>query len=182
MADEKNEVQEQEQEGSKASGGAGKLVTILVLLNTLLILVGGGYFMFIKKPPVPQVINKDADNKKKEKKEKVEEDDEDNKEFGESHEYKGIIVNLNEPGGSRMLKISIVFEFKTKNKKLKSALTKRESQIRSTIIMYLSGLSYTQTTGSANKELILKTIKKKVNSVLTEGKIRKVFFKEFVVQ
>ena len=182
MADEKKDAPEQVEE-SKSSGGSGKLVTILVVLNTLLILAGGGYFMFIKKDPPPQIINKDSTKKKEVKKEKKEDEDEgDTKEFGESHEYKGIIVNLNEPGGNRMLKISIVFEFKAKKKKLKEALTKREAQIRSEIIMYLSGLSFNQTTGSANKELILKTIKKKVNSVLTEGKIRKVFFKEFVVQ
>jgi len=181
MADENVDVQEQQAEENN-SGGGGKLVTILVILNTLLILAGGGYFMFIKKDPPPQIINKAMDKKAKDNKKKVEEEDEDTKEFGDSHEYKGVIVNLNEPGGSRMLKISIVFEFKAKKKKLKDALTKREAQIRSTIIMYLSGLSYVQTTGSANKELILKTIKKKVNSVLTEGKVRKVFFKEFVVQ
>jgi flagellar FliL protein len=182
MADENKEVQEQQNEETKQSGGGGKLVTILVLLNTILIIAGGGYLLFFKKDPPPQIINKDAENKKIEKKKQEEENDEDSKEFGETHEYKGIIVNLNEPGGNRMLKISIAFEFKAKNKKLKEALTKREAQIRSVIIMYLSGLSYVQTTGSANKELILKTIKKKVNNVLTEGKIRKVFFKEFVVQ
>ncbi len=181
MADNNKDIQEQQNEEVKPSGGSGKLVTILVLLNTILILVGGGYLLFIKKDPPPQVINKDAESKKAEKK-KQQEEEEDTKEFGETQEYKGIIVNLNEPGGNRMLKISIAFEFKAKNKKLKEALTKREAQIRSVIIMYLSGLSYIQTTGSANKGLILKTIKKKVNNVLTEGKVRKVFFKEFVVQ
>jgi len=182
MADENNEVQEQQSEEVKASGG-GKLVTILVLLNTILIIAGGGYLLFVKKDPPPQIINQNTEKKKVDKKEKEEEEEEEeSKEFGETHEYKGIIVNLNEPGGNRMLKISITFEFKAKNKKLKEALSKRESQIRSVIIMYLSGLSYVQTTGSANKELILKTIKKKVNEVLQEGKIRKVFFKEFVVQ
>lgn len=182
MADNNKEAQEQQNEDVKPSGGSGKLVTILVLLNTVLILVGGGYLLFIKQDPPPQVINENANNKKVEKNKQKEDDDEDSKAFGDTQEYKGIIVNLNEPGGNRMLKISITFEFKAKNKKLKEALTKRESQIRSVIIMYLSGLSYVQTTGSANKELILKTIKKQVNKVLQEGKIRKVFFKEFVVQ
>jgi flagellar FliL protein len=183
MANENKDVKENESENVKPTGGAGKLVTILVLLNTVLILVGGGYFLFFKKAPKPQVVNMNADNKKAEKKQKDNNDEEnDSKEFGDSEEYKGIVVNLNEPGGNRMLKVSLTFEFKAKNKKLSEELKKRESQIRSVIIMYMSGLSYVQTTGSANKELILKTIKKKVNDVITEGKVRGVFFKEFVVQ
>jgi len=181
MAEENKEVQNTENEEVKPSGGGGKLVTILVLLNTVLILAGGAYMLFFKKEPQVQVIDKEAEKKKEEKKHE-ETDEDDPKEFGDTAEYKGIVVNLNEPGGNRMLKVSLVFEFKAKNKKLKEALKKREAQIRSEIIMYLSGLSYVQTTGSANKEIILKTIKKKVNNILAEGKIRKVFFKEFVVQ
>ena len=181
MADENKENQVNENEEVKSSGGGGKLVTILVLLNTVLIIAGGVYMLFFKKEPQVQVIDKELQKKKEEVK-KEEEDDDDPKEFGETQEYKGIVVNLNEPGGNRMLKVSLVFEYKAKNKKLKEALTKREAQIRSEIIMYLSSLSYVQTTGSANKEIILKTIKKKVNNILTEGKVRKVFFKEFVVQ
>ena len=182
MAEEKKDKQEQANEEAKSNGG-GKLVTILVLLNTILIIAGGVYFFFFKKDPPPQVINKDVQKQKEKKDKKEEEEDEDNpKEFGETAEFKGIVVNLNEPGGNRMLKVSLTFEYNAKNKKLKDALKKRDAQIRSVIIMYLSGLSYIQTTGSANKELILKTIKKKVNNILMEGKIRKVFFNEFVVQ
>ncbi|GEM_PF-2026536 len=171
---------------------SSNLLSMIGIANTFLIIGLVVYIVFIKKDPPAQVIvnsdkktesqqNKD-DKKEGENGENGDEntDDDENKEMGETYELKGILVNLNEPGGSRMLKVSLTLEFK--DVKFKDILKKRDSQIRSEILIYLSGLNFSQTVGVSQKENILKTLKKKINQVSVEGKIRNIFFSEFVVQ
>lgn len=170
---------------------SSNLLSMIGIANTVLIIGLVVYIVFIKKDPPAQVIvnsdkktesqqNKD-DKKEGENGENGDENtDDENKEMGETYELKGILVNLNEPGGSRMLKVSLTLEFK--DVKFKDILKKRDSQIRSEILIYLSGLNFSQTVGVSQKENILKTLKKKINQVSVEGKIRNIFFSEFVVQ
>lgn len=171
---------------------SSNLLSMIGIANTILIIGLVVYIVFIKKdPPAQVIVNNDKkteaqQNKDEKKNGETDEngdensDDENGKEMGEIYELKGILVNLNEPGGSRMLKVSLTLEFK--DPKFKDILKKRDSQIRSEILIYLSGLNFSQTVGVSQKENILKTLKKKINQISVEGKIRNIFFSEFVVQ
>ncbi len=155
-----------------------KMLTILVIFNMLLIVGLIVYVVFLKKEPEAKIITEDG--KMVSKQQQDEEDDKTKNEVGELYEMKGIVVNLNEPGGTRMLKVSLTLEHKAE--KLKDGLKKRDAQLRNEIIIYLSGLTYAQTIGVSQKENILKVLKKKINDVLVEGKVRNIYFNEFVVQ
>lgn len=166
-----------ESEQVQANKGS-KMLTIIVIFNMLLIIGLAVYIIFLKKDPEAKIITEDG---KMISKQQHEEEDENSKnEVGELYEMRGIVVNLNEPGGTRMLKVSLTLEHKAE--KLKEALKKRDAQLRSEIIIYLSGLTYAQTIGVSQKENILKVLKKKINDVLVEGKVRNIYFNEFVVQ
>ncbi|MBN2694225.1 flagellar basal body-associated FliL family protein [bacterium] len=166
-----------ESEQVQANKGS-KMLTIIVIFNMLLIIGLAIYIIFLKKEPEAKIITEDG---KMISKQQHEEEDENSKnEVGELYEMRGIVVNLNEPGGTRMLKVSLTLEYKAE--KLKEALKKRDAQLRSEIIIYLSGLTYAQTIGVSQKENILKVLKKKINDVLIEGKVRNIYFNEFVVQ
>ncbi len=168
---------------------SSNLLSMIGIANTVLIIGLVVYIVFIKKdPPAQVIVNSDKKTESQQNKDEKNEDetndentdDENSKEMGETYELKGILVNLNEPGGSRMLKVSLTLEFK--DIKFKDVLKKRDSQIRSEILIYLSGLNFSQTVGVSQKENILKTLKKKINQISVEGKIRNIFFSEFVVQ
>lgn len=165
-------------EQNESQGGGNKTLVMIAIVNMLLIMGLMLYIFVFKKDPPPQIIKNDM-TQTDQKKNINDDADEDNREIGELFDMKNIVVNLNEPGGNRMLKLSLSLEYK--NKKLKDILKKRDAQIRNEIIIYLSSLTFAQTAGLGKKN-ISKTLKKKINSLLAEGKIKEVYFKEFVVQ
>jgi flagellar FliL protein len=90
------------------------------------------------------------------------------------------VVNLNEPGTARYLKV--VIEFEMADAKAAKAADKSKQVIRDEILRYLSGLSLAATLGGEAKDKIRDDLKTRIDSVLGEGRLRRMFFQEFVVQ
>lgn len=90
------------------------------------------------------------------------------------------VVNLDEPGPSRYLKMTLQFELIAAE--TEDAMKKSEQLIRDTIIGYVSGLKLADTLGTAAKDKLRVEIMKKMESVLGAGKVRRMFFGEFMVQ
>lgn len=101
-------------------------------------------------------------------------------EVGPLQTIKGLVVNLNDPSGDRYLRASIVLELD--NEKMALEYQARESLVRDRIITFLSSLRFGQTQGAQGKEQIRKGIAAQVNAHLKAGKLRGVYFTEFVVQ
>ena len=90
------------------------------------------------------------------------------------------VVNLDEPGQSRYLKITLQLELI--NKDAEEAINKSKQLIRDTILSHLSGLKLADTLGAAAKEKLRTDLMAKLEKIIGPNKIRRMFFQEFVVQ
>jgi len=94
-------------------------------------------------------------------------------------ELPAFVVNLDEPGTSRYLKITLQLELFPG---ADHALEKSKQLIRDTILSHLSGLHLKDTLGAEAKERIRTDLMAKVSKVLGNDKVRRMFFQDFVVQ
>ena len=88
------------------------------------------------------------------------------------------IVNLDEPGTSRYLKVTLEVEVAPK---APEALEKSKQLVRDTVLSYLSGLHVKDTLGAEAKDKIRNELTERLKKLMPE-KVRRLFFQEFVVQ
>lgn len=89
------------------------------------------------------------------------------------------VVNLDEPGTSRYLKVTLQLEMFPG---ADHALEKSKQLIRDTILSHLSGLHLKDTLGAEAKERIRGDLMAKLGKVIGVEKVRRMFFQDFVVQ
>ena len=89
------------------------------------------------------------------------------------------VVNLDEPGTSRYLKITLEMELFPHGE---VALTKSKQLVRDTILSHLSGLKLKDTLGAEAKDRIRNDLMAKLGKVIGNDKVRRMFFQDFVVQ
>jgi len=89
------------------------------------------------------------------------------------------VVNLDEPGTSRYLKITLEVELKPHGEE---ALNKSKQLVRDTILSHLSGLHVKDTLGAEAKDKIRADLLVKVSKLLGPQRVRRLFFVDFVVQ
>ena len=91
------------------------------------------------------------------------------------------VVNLNEPGQSRYLKIG--FEFELASTSALETLTASKRVMRDEVLRYLSSLTVGDTLGTEAKEKIAAEILVRVNRMLGGGHLaQRIYYTEFVVQ
>ena len=90
------------------------------------------------------------------------------------------VVNLDEPGTSRYLKVTLQVE--VVDAEVEHGLEKNKQLVRDTILSYLSSLHVKETLGAEAKETIRTALMAKLDGLLGPGKVRRMFFQEFVVQ
>lgn len=91
-----------------------------------------------------------------------------------------IIVNLNEPEGTRYLKIALAIQLV--DEKTAAELEELQPVIKDAFIRDLSELNFRQTMGAKNKAVIKRRLLKRFNEALGGGGGVEVLFTEFVVQ
>ena len=90
------------------------------------------------------------------------------------------IVNLADKGGNRYLRVTMDFELG--NPELETELNKRLPQVRDCILMILPSKRFDDISSVEGKIALRDEILEKLNSLLVQGKITNIYFKEFVVQ
>ncbi len=90
------------------------------------------------------------------------------------------VINLNEPGSSRYLKTS--FELEVESDKVAEQLTREKRAVRDELLRYLSGLTVADTLGEKSKTKIQEQALARLEKLLGAGKVRRIFFTDFVVQ
>ena len=95
-------------------------------------------------------------------------------------EFPPIIVNLNEPEGTRYLKTTIAIQLA--NDKLQADLEQLKPVIKDAFIRDLSELNFRQTMGAKNKSVIKRRLLKRFNEAVGSEAGVEVLFTEFVVQ
>jgi flagellar FliL protein len=89
------------------------------------------------------------------------------------------VVNLDEPGTSRYLKITLELELMGHGEEV---IVKSKQLVRDTILSHLSGLHVKDTLGAEAKDKIRTDLMTKLVRLLGPDRVRRMFFVDFVVQ
>jgi flagellar FliL protein len=90
------------------------------------------------------------------------------------------IANLADPSGKRYLRA--VFEIEVSPPVVVEEMHKKTSQLRDGILVIFTNKSYEEIRTTAGKGVLREEIVTEVNKIVTGGKARQIFFKEFIVQ
>ena len=91
------------------------------------------------------------------------------------------VVNLNEPGSNRYLKTT--FEVEVVDLAAQKDLEEHKRLVRDEMLSYLSNLTLKETMGEANKTKIREDLTERADKAVGgRGKVKHLFFTEFVVQ
>jgi flagellar protein FliL len=90
------------------------------------------------------------------------------------------VVNLDEPGSARYLKLTVQLELV--DAKAEEIIEKSKQVIRDEVLRHLSGLKLADTLGAKAKDTLRDEMMKMIEDIVGKGKVRRMFFQEFVVQ
>lgn len=150
---------------------SNKLMLIVIVLNVLVLGAGGAAFF----------MGGSGDNKAEASDKKPEEE--------MMMELEGppmlvklepFIVNLNDAGGSRYLKLSC--EVEVPGEQGSTIVMGRMAPMRHRMISYLSELAYADIAGKGKKEMVQKALVKELNDELKGKVVKNLYFTEFVIQ
>lgn len=100
--------------------------------------------------------------------------------------YPSFIVNLADAGGNRYLKITIALELTKDNPKEKnsfqSEVEAKEPKIKDIILSILSSKTYEEISTPQGKIALKQEILRRLNTIMSGGKIVDIYITEFVVQ
>jgi flagellar FliL protein len=173
-----------QQSAPKPAAGGGDqqkplLLVIVVVLNMLVMasvlgIVYTSYKAEKAKPKLQDVIQGEKDDQGKTI---VKENEEDI--VGKLVPMETFLVNLAGTRGNKLVKINM--ELEVEGPKVEDEIDRRKPQIRDIIIILLSSKTYDQMTTRQGKEALRDEVKDTVNSFLVKGKIKKVYFTDFIV-
>ncbi|MEE9273981.1 MAG: flagellar basal body-associated FliL family protein [bacterium] len=166
--EEEEEGQETEEEPNK--GGSVKWIIIAIVVLAVL---GAGSFAvwnFVLSSDDPAATS-EAKEKGREKEAAG---------VGPIVPLKVFIVNLADPGGRRYLKVRI--ELELSSEEAQEEMKGHIPEIRDSIILALSSKTYQQIQSVAGKTVLREELTARMNSLMRTGRVKKIFFTEFVVQ
>lgn len=174
MAEEKAEAQ-----GAGAPAGKSSKPTLFILLSIINMAVVGvvGFMLYMGKkkeaaePKVEHVIKGEHEAQAEDAKQEM-------NFVKEMIRLEPFVVNLAGSRGRRLARVTL--EFEVDSDKVKDEIEARSAQIRDIIIIILSSKSYEAVANREGKDALRDEIRDTVSGFLTKGKIRKVYFTEFM--
>ena len=167
MAKEEKKEDIGEEEGPPQKKGSSlKMVIVFVLL---LALGGGGFFVWQKFLNVPAGEGGEVATKKAKEKQEV-----------SVFKMDSFVVNLAKNAGRRYLKMTM--ELELDDKTVESEIKQKMPQIRDSILILLSGKSFEDINTIGGKYKLKDEIITRINTILIGGRIRQIYFTEFVIQ
>ena len=150
---------------------SGKFPLKLILIGVaVLVLAGGGYVGWTMVKTDPEVAaDPSASNQKAPE-----------PEVGQTFSMDPFVVNLNEAGGKRYLKSKIELEYMEEG--VLKELESRLPQMRDVILLHLSSKSLDEVQSVDGKIELKNALIKRINQILKQGKIRNLYFTQFVIQ
>lgn len=161
-------------DAAETGGGKKKLIIIIGAVLVLLFILGGvgGYFFLKKKEaatekkdpglevPVPE-LNQNAA-------------------IGPMVDITEFIVNIISEDANHYVKASLTIELS--NEIVKEEVTKRMPQIRDSILLLVGNKTYEELQDLQGKKQLKAELTSKINGVLQSGKVKAIYFTDFVVQ
>jgi len=155
--------------GASAQQKSSKIVSLLLFVN--IVISGFALFKILALPSEPVIVNTISADA---------EEEVDPELPGPLHPFEPFLVNLNEPGGGRFLRVTIEVELKDEDALL--ALQNNERRIRDEILRYLSNLRVEATLGETNRLRIQDGIVGRIAPIVGEDEIKRIYLPDFVVQ
>lgn len=153
----------------KAEKKKSPLMLIIILVVVALLLAGGGVVGWVmlggEKSTEPSEIQTKTELEAA---------------LGLIFDLETFVVNLNDPGGKRYLKTKIDLEYTAPL--LAEELKQRLPQLRDVILLLLSNKSLNDIQGVEGKIALRSELILRINQVLKTGKIRNLYFTQFVIQ
>lgn len=170
----KKEKEKPDGEESEEGGSKKKLIIIIVAAVLLLAIIGGAVWWFFLKPapvteeeldpgldvPIPEITQ--------------------SSEIGPMVEIKEFIVNIISEDDRHYVKASLTLEL-NKTEAIEET-NKRMPQIRDAILLLVGNKTFEELQDLQGKKQLKAELISKINSFLQTGKIRAVYFTDFVVQ
>jgi len=159
-----------QEEGKKKKGGLLKWIIIVVLLAALG--VGGwfGYKMFFAAPDEETAAEQEAADPGQ----PVEQLE------GQLVALPTFLVNLADPLGRRYLKLGV--EVEVRDADAQAALTKYEAKIKDTLLLLLSSKTYEGLSTIQAKVELKQEIADRLNQIIGNGGVLRVYITEMVIQ
>lgn len=178
MAEQKAAAPAQEAPAAPAPSGGQKPILFIVLAVINMVVVAAVGFMLYKgrqkeaeKPTIDHVIAGETETEHHEAAEE--------KSFvGKVIPLETFIVNLAQSKGRRIAKVNM--ELELADPEVAVEIEKRKTQIRDIIIITLSSKTFEEISLREGKENLRNEVKETINNFLTTGKIKNVFFTEFL--
>lgn len=168
MAKKENEATENPEEGG---GGKKKLIIIIVAVVVLLGGAGAGYFFFFMGSDEEKKLSPEEEQAQMEQQAK---------QVGPMITLDQFIVNIMDDEESRYLKAAITVEADTPE--TAAELTQRMPQIKDAVLLLIGNKTFSEVSDLQGKIQLRAELINKINSILPKGKVKHIYFTDFVVQ
>jgi flagellar FliL protein len=162
--------------GAPGTSKKQSLILMVLAVVNMLVIFGVGFMIYqgrkkdAAEPKIDQVIKGEAETQEKEKKEAAI--------TGKVIPLDTFLVNFAGSKGRRVAKVNM--EMEVEGEGVVSEIDQRKAQVRDIIIILLSGKTYDQVSNREGKDKLKEQIRDTVNAFLTKGKIKEVYFTEFI--
>ncbi len=156
-------------EKAEGSGGSKKKLIIIVAVLVVLIAAGAAAFLLLG-----------GEEKKMSPEEEQAHLEQQAKQVGPMVNIEPFIVNILDDTESRYLKAAITLE--AGNEETAMALTQRMPQIKDAILLLISNKTFSELGDLQGKIQLRAELINKLNGILPVGKVKRIYFTEFVVQ
>jgi flagellar FliL protein len=171
---------EKPKQEAKSSGGGG-LVKILVVVVLIVVLAVAGILAYTllfagkSAPAQEQTIMEPTGGQPSQATRPA------SAEPGPIIAYPPFLVNLADPGGQRYLRITLSLEL-SKEKKFQAEVEAKDPRIKDIIISILSSKTFDEIATTQGKIAMKQEILRRLNTIMSGGRIVDVYITEFVVQ
>ena len=170
MADQKEAAADTPEEG-----GSKKKMIIIIAAAVLLLLVAGGIaaFFLLKKPEVPE---EDQDPGLEVPVPELTQ----SSTVGPMVDISEFIVNIISDEANHYVKAALTIELS--NEEVQEEVEKRMPQIRDSILLLVGNKTYEELKDLQGKKQLKAELTSKINGILQSGKVKAIYFTDFVVQ
>jgi flagellar protein FliL len=162
-----------DEEDSGEEGGKKKLIIIIAAAVVLLLIIGGAAFFFLKSAPVEEeAVDPGLDVPVPEITR--------SHQIGPMVEISEFIVNIISEEDRHYVKASLTLELN--KEEAVEETNKRMPQIRDAILLLVGNKTYEELQDLQGKKQLKAELLSKINSFLQNGKVKAIYFTDFVVQ
>lgn len=153
----------------KGGGSKNKLIIIVAVL-VLLIGAGGGAFLFLTGGGEEKISPEQQQTKLEKQAEQV----------GPMVNIDSFIVNIMDDHESRYLKAAITIE--VDRKEASTEINQRMPQVKDAVLLLIGNKTFAELNDLQGKIQLRAELINKINSILLKGKVKRIYFTDFVVQ